>query len=371
MMKLLHLLKKDLRLMVSGRFFLLALGSLVLYSCYIGFFYADVDQGMYPVYLYDPRGSVAFDREYVTQVKSIEALKKVCEDGMSVGIDASTEDPNLYLRSCGIASTDRLRRAWAASLIEGISKPERISKPHADVSTLSSGSRNSRLSTSETDSISEPNAVFASPDDSPQLLGSVTREQKNRRDMTAECLFFELSAVGFLGLASLLFKEKQMGALRVHGILPVKPAMFLLSKLTVFLISDLVFSALMILINLGAAEGVTVLPGVLLQAGILSLIMALTGFCCAVLLPDFRQFSLVYLILAVFLTTPVFLVVQAGITWKWMYFHPMYHLFSALKDACYGVSYGSAFYYSAAVIAILVLFFAARYAFQRELTKEG
>ena len=338
MMKLLHLLKKDLRLMVSGRFFLLALGSLVLYSCYIGFFYADVDQGMYPVYLYDPRGSIAFDQEHMTQVESIEALKKVCEDGVSVGIDASTEESKLYLRSCGIASTDRLRRAWAASLIEGISKP---------------------------------NAVFAFPDSSPQLLGSVTREQKNRRDMTAECLFFELSAVGFLGLASLLFKEKQMGVLRVHGILPVKPAMFLLSKLTVFLVSDLVFSALMILVNLGPSEGVAVLPGVLLQAGILSLIMALTGFCCAVLLPDFRQFSLVYLILAVFLTTPVFLVVQAGITWKWMYFHPMYHLFSTLKDACYGVSYGSAFYYSAAGITVLALFFAARYAFQRELTKEG
>ena len=365
MMKLLHLLKKDLRLMVSGRFFLLALGSLVLYSCYIGFFYADVDQGMYPVYLYDPRGSIAFDQEHVTQVKSIEALKKVCEDGVSVGIDVSTEDPKLYLRSCGIASTDRLRRAWAASLIE------RISKPHADAPTLSSGSGNSRLSASETDSVSEPNAVFASTDGSPQLLGSVTRTKKNRRDMTAECLFFELSAVGFLGLASLLFKEKQMGVLRVHGILPVKPAMFLLSKLTVFLISDLVFSALMILVNLGAAEGVAVLPGVLLQAGILSLIMALTGFCCAVLLPDFRQFSLVYLILAVFFTTPVFLVVQAGITWKWMYFHPMYHLFSALKDACYGVSYGSAFYYSAAGSTVLALFFAARYAFQRELTKEG
>ena len=46
-----QLLKKDFRLMLSGRFFLLALASLVLYSCYIHFVYAKVDQVIYPVYL--------------------------------------------------------------------------------------------------------------------------------------------------------------------------------------------------------------------------------------------------------------------------------------------------------------------------------
>ncbi len=51
-----QLLKKDFRLMLSGRFFLLALASLVLYSCYIHFVYAKVDQVIYPVYLFDPQG---------------------------------------------------------------------------------------------------------------------------------------------------------------------------------------------------------------------------------------------------------------------------------------------------------------------------
>ena len=36
-----HLLKKDFRLMVSGKFFLLALASLLLYSCYINFVYVN------------------------------------------------------------------------------------------------------------------------------------------------------------------------------------------------------------------------------------------------------------------------------------------------------------------------------------------
>ena len=93
-----------------------------------------------------------------------------------------------------------------------------------------------------------------------------------------------------------------MGVIRVHGILPVNRTMFILSKLSVFLVSDLAFAALLTVINLGLGPGAAVLPAVLLQAGILSLIMALIGFFCAVRLPDFKQFSLLYLVLAVFIT---------------------------------------------------------------------
>ena len=45
----LSLLKKDFRLMLSGKFLLLALGSLILYSCYINFVYVNIDQNIYPV----------------------------------------------------------------------------------------------------------------------------------------------------------------------------------------------------------------------------------------------------------------------------------------------------------------------------------
>ncbi len=33
--------------------------------------------------------------------------------------------------------------------------------------------------------------------------------------MSCELLFIEITAVGFLGIASVLFKEKQMGVIRV------------------------------------------------------------------------------------------------------------------------------------------------------------
>ena len=63
-----HLLKKDFKLMLSSKFFLLALISLVLYSCYINFVYVNLDQEMYPVYLYDPQNKLSVTSEYITTV---------------------------------------------------------------------------------------------------------------------------------------------------------------------------------------------------------------------------------------------------------------------------------------------------------------
>ena len=48
----------------------------------------------------------------------------------------------------------------------------------------------------------------------PEVLGTNTPEQKARKEITCELLFFELSAVGFLGIAAVLFKEKSMGVVR-------------------------------------------------------------------------------------------------------------------------------------------------------------
>ena len=169
----------------------------------------------------------------------------------------------------------------------------------------------------------------------------------------------------------MLFKEKQMGVIRVHAILPVSRIQFILSKLTLILSSDLLFAAVLTVVNLGMPEGLKALPGVLLQAGILSLVMALVGFLCAELLPDFKQFSLIYLVIAVFITTPVFLSVQAGVEMEWMRFHPMYHLFTAMKNAYFQVLSAGDLYYGACAAAIILLFLAAGWGLGREMKKEG
>ena len=325
----LSLLKKDFKLMLSGKFLLLAFGSLVLYSCYINFIYVDLDQDIYPVYLYDPlhvQQEVSAD---IVKADSLEEWEAELEDGYAVGIDMSGGTPEITLVSSGLERTDNYRAAYALSLLSSKSQT------------------------------------------APEIAGKDNKEMKSRREITCEFLFFELAAVGFLGLASMLFKEKQMGVIRVHGVLPISKTAFILSKLGLFLLSDLVFTALLTVINLGVLEGVLVLPYVLMQAAILSLIMALIGFFCAVRLPDFKQFSLLYLILAVFITTPVFLVGQTGIAWSWIKYHPMYHLFMAMKMAYSGMSSVNVVYYAMCGLTIILLFLLVRQALIREMAKEG
>jgi len=325
----LSLLKKDFKLMLSSKFLLLTLGSLILYSCYINFVYINLDQSIYPVYLYDPLHTQSTASDEIIEVDSIEKLQAESRDGYAVGIDASNETPEIIMVSSGIDSTDRYRAAYANSLL------------FPEVHTMA------------------------------EIIGRDNKEMKNRREITCEFLFFELAAVGFLGLASMLFKEKQMGIIRVHGVLPVSKTAFIVSKLGLFLLSDLVFATFLTIINLGIPVGLSVLPHVLLQTGILSVFMALVGFFCAVLLPDFKQFSLLYLVLAVFITTPVFLAGQTGIAWDWIKYHPMYHLFMAMKNAYWGIPIANGIYYTICALTMIALFLLVRQVLIREMAKEG
>ena len=323
------LLKKDFRLMVSSKFFLLAIGSLILYSCYINLVYVKVDQEIFPVYLYDPEQVQENISADVISVYSPEELQNACEDGYSIGIDASKGTPRIIIASCGISRLDEMCHSYA-------------------LSKLSSG--NSRKA---------------------KIIGPNDKEMKNRREITAEFLFFELAAVGFLGLASMLFKEKQMGVIRVHAVLSVQKGAFILSKLILILFADLLFAALLTLCNLGVSAGVEVLPKVLVQAGILSMITAMAGFFFSITLPDFKQFSLLYLVLAVFITTPVFLAGQTGVEMSWIKFHPMYHLFAAMKNAYFQAPVKNGFYYAGCLMSIFLLFLLARYGLDREMKREG
>ncbi len=324
-----NLLKKDLKMMLSGKFFLLAILSLILYSCYINFIYVNLEQENFQIYLYDPQNINTQNSEYLTTVNSREELENICMNRTSVGVDISENTPEIYMLSSGLDTMDNYRALWAEAVLSGETKMRS------------------------------------------EIIGMYNKEQKSRREITAEFLFFEISAVGFLGLASVLFKEKSMGVIRVHGILPVSKAAFILSKLFILLASDLAFTTLLTFVNVGIAEGISILPSVLIQAGILSLIMSPIGFFCAIWLPDFKQFSLFYLILAVFITTPVFLVGQTGVKWRWIVFHPMYHLFTAIKSAYFGSPVTSLLYYFICFAVIAMLFCVAYQTLSREMTKEG
>lgn len=323
------LFRKDCRMLASGKFFLMAIGFLALYTAYVNLGYIRFMQmEPYNVYLYDPAGTQASRSSLVQTVPSMEAMDAaLSSDANGVGLDASAGDVRVVIYK-GAEHIDRHRADYALSLLEP--------------------------------SVSLP----------PEVLGTNTPEQKARKEITCELLFFELAAVGFLGIAAVLFREKGMGVIRVHAILPLRKDLFLLSKLAVFLLSDLVFAVLLTLLNTGIADGAAVLPAVLLQTTILSLMMALVGLLCALLLKDFRQFTLAYLVIAIFAATPVFLSANTSVKFDWIHFHSFYHVYMGLKNAYFGTAV-SPVYYAGAVGTIVLLFLAVRLAFHREIGREG
>ncbi len=280
------------------------------------------------VYLYDPAGIQTEKSPLVQIVSSMEDMDTaLLSDANGVGLDSSTGEVRVVLYK-GAEHVDRHRADYALSLLEPSASP------------------------------------------APEVLGTNTPEQKARKEITCELLFFELAAVGFLGIAAVLFKEKGMGVIRVHAILPVQKDLFLLSKLAVFLLSDLAFAVLLTLLNVGLNNGAAVLPAVLLQTAILSLMMALVGLLCALLLKDFRQFTLAYLVIAIFAATPVFLSANTSIKLDWIGYHPFYHVYMGLKNAYFGTDISPAYYAGAAGV-IALLFLVVRLAFHREIGKEG
>jgi len=323
------LFKKDCRMLVSGKFFLMAIGFLILYTAYVNLGYIRFMQmEPYNVYLYDPAGIQTEKSPLVQIVSSMEDMDTaLLSDANGVGLDSSTGDVRVVLYK-GAEHVDRHRADYALSLLEPSASP------------------------------------------APEVLGTNTPEQKARKEITCELLFFELAAVGFLGIAAVLFKEKGMGVIRVHAILPVRKDLFLLSKLAVFLLSDLAFAVLLTLLNVGLNDGAAVLPAVLLQTAILSLMMALVGLLCALLLKDFRQFTLAYLVIAIFAATPVFLSANTSIKLDWIGYHPFYHVYMGLKNAYFGTDISPAYYAGAAGV-IALLFLVVRLAFHREIGKEG
>lgn len=314
---------------MSGKFFLVAFCSLILYTLFINLGYVNfMDAKLYNVYLYDPEGTQTEVSTQIHPVSSLEELDSVLAgDANGVGIDASSGTPQVRFYEA-TEKADKHRVDYALSLLSG-----------------------DENYTAET-------------------VGNYTSETKQRREITCELLFIEIVAVGFLGIASVLFKEKQMGVIRVHAIMPLPKSLFLCSKIVLFLLTDLIFAALMVLLNVGLS-GVAVLPAVLIQTAILSLIMALAGFGCTMILKDFKQFSLAYLVIALFAATPVFLAANTSVKMEWIDYHPFYHVYMGLKNAFFGNPTTSPMYYVGAISAILLLFIFVEAAFRKEMGREG
>ena len=91
---------------------------------------------------------------------------------------------------------------------------------------------------------------------------------------------------------------------------------------------------------------------------------------CALLLKDFRQFTLAYLVVTIFAASPVFLSANTPVKLDWIGYHPFYHVYMGLKNACFGAAVSPA-YYVGAIGAIVLLFLLVQLAFRREMEREG
>lgn len=284
---------------------------------------------LYNVYLYDPQGTQQEVSELISPVASLEELNAVLSSDVNgVGIDASSGTPGIVFYY-GSEKSDNHRADYALSLLH------------------------------------QENEYTAG------IAGANTLESKQRKEMCSELLFIEIIAVGFMGIAAVLFKEKQMGVIRVHAVLPFKKGLFITAKLTVFLLSDLIFAVLMTVLNIGVSDTVVILPAVLVQTAVLSLIMALTGFGCTMMLKDFRQFSLAYVVIIIFASAPVFLSANTSVKMSWINLHPFYHVYMGLKNACFGTPVTNPVYYICSVCGIAILFLIVQTAFRKEMGKEG
>ena len=324
------LFKKDCQMMSDGKFFLVAFGSLITYTLFINFGYINFMKAeIYNVYLFDPHGTQQGISERIYPVTSLEELNTaLSKDTNGIGIDASSGKPDIVFYF-GSEKADNHRADYALSLLH-------------------------------------PYNPYTA-----QTVGANTPELKQRKEMSCELLFIEIIAVGFLGIASVLFKEKQMGVIRVHAVLPFKRSLFIVSKIMVFLLSDLIFAALMTVLNIGFHDAGGILPDVLVQTAILSLVMALTGFGCTMLLKDFRQFSLAYLVIAIFAAAPVFLSANTSVKMAWIDWHPFYQFYIGLKNAYFGMPVTNPGYYLCSACGIVILFLIVQTAFHKEMGKEG
>ncbi|MCI8514615.1 MAG: ABC transporter permease [Lachnospiraceae bacterium] len=327
------LFKKDCRITASGKFFLVTLGSLLLYTLFIHFGYLNFmadNTDTCRVYLYDPAETLGQVSPLIHSVASMEELDEALARDTSggVGICITDNEPNVVLYA-GTEKFDRCRTDYALSLLH-------------------------------------PGSEYI-----PETVGDNSPEMKQRKEITCELLFIEVVAIGFLGIASVLFKEKQMGVIRVHAVMPFPKNLFIFSKIFLFLLTDLIFAALITLFNVGPAEAGSILPAILIQTVILSLIMILTGFGCAMLLKDFKQFSLLYLVISLFTTVPVFLSANPAIKTDWILYHPFFHVYTKLKNAFFGIPVTSPVYYICATCIIFLLFGITTAAFRKEMGKEG
>lgn len=314
MTKLITLVKKDIKLIFNVKFILLLIVPLIAYSLYISFFYINLDVEPLHIYYFGGGSITSTPSNHINIVNDIVEFNRI-DDEMSVKVDFLDGQPRITLCSFGSDSNDRL--------IVGYSLAKLFSEKQNPLVTV----------------------------------GNYNRNEKLRREMTCEVLFFVIITMIFMGASSILFKEKDMGVLKIFKISPVSIVPFIISKCIIFLIINLVIAVFLIYVNIGYMYIYEIMELIWLDVAILSIIVVLTSHLCLFLLSNFKQFSLLFAFVITFMMSPVFLMANTPVHVPGIEYYPLHVMYMSLKAGFFGRSSIDVHYYLASFVFVLVLIY--------------
>lgn len=324
------LLKKDLRLVVQSKFYLIIIGSLLVYSLYINFVYVKTDIDNYPVYVYNrTEDQLGLNADNIKHVHDDEEFYQLLEsDKESIGILVDSPGIKIIISESGSKKTDNLKQLYAQDIIQN------------DRSEIS-----------------------------PEIIGLENFKLKKRIEMVSVIVFFEITTISFLGIAALFFQEKKLGVLKVYGVLPASKLLFIFSKVLIFFLLEIFFVTFINWINLEFFYSWQVSLNLVLQVAILSPMMVLLGFFFSLIYKNFKQFVYAYTVIIIAMTSPVFLFVNTQFEWSGIKYFPTYHLYSNLSQAYFNNLSPQISYYLFCIFSLSLLCWVDYKLFNRELVR--
>lgn len=323
------IIKNDMNTVIKSKLLLITIGSLLLYSLYINLVYVNTDIKEYPIYVYDEEESRRIFADSITYVKSEEELyERLNSDKEAVGILGDSAESKIILHNSGDSRIDNSKVLYAKSYFN----KNNINIPK-------------------------------------EILGTINFKQQKRLEMTSVIVFFEITAISFLSVAALFFKEKQMGVLKVYSILPIYRFLLIFSKITVFMIIEIVFITVLSLININFSFLCKIYFHVILQVLILSPLMILLAFIFSLVYKNFKQFIFAFTIIIVIFTSPVFLFVNTPLNWSGIKYFPTYYLYNNMHNAFFNKLIHNPIYYIYCVSVLVILFYMNMKMINREMVK--
>ncbi|QOR34717.1 ABC transporter permease [Clostridium sp. 'deep sea'] len=310
------ILKNDFKCVIKSNQYLILICSLLVYTLYINCIYINNNVNPYPIIILDSYKSSLISDTHVSYVDNEQQLYQELQNNKeAIAVKTANKKSEIVIIDSGSEKINNLKKLYVTSKLKS----------------------------------TNIKADF-------EVLGTISFKQHKRIEMTSVVIFFEITAISFLTIAALFFKEKEQGILKISSIMPIKKHYLILSKIIVFLLLDICFVVILCLLNIGYSYFMTVLINVLIQVLLLSPIMVMLGFIFSLLYRNFKQFIFAYTGIIILFTSPVFLFVNTPFKWSAIEYFPTYYLYTNLHKALYNKLNMSLVSYLVYILVLILLF---------------